>query len=162
MKRILVMAGLALAALLGLWYLSRGAVPSEEMQACNAESWISLPDRELLDGVGKVPGDDYRMLRGNLLKLALQKLETASFYRLSEEEIAAARIDSREAGWPYFMRAVTFSPERNEIRVGVKGRDYFVTHIEQGKQGTSMKCWPVLIFLKEPPERVFVRAEAEE
>lgn len=163
MKRSYLLAGAAVLAFLGLWYLSRGGVPQEEQVACDAPGWISQqPDRELLDGVRHITRDNYLMLRGKLLGQAILSLKTDSFHRLTEEEMAAARIAPREAGWPYFMRALTFNPEKNEINIGSNGRDYFVTHYNQGAKGVSMKCWPVLIFLKEPPERVFVRAEAEE
>lgn len=162
MKRVYILAAVAVLAVLGLWYLSKGGTPQEEQAACDAPGWINLPDRELVEGARHITRDNYLMLRGKLLGQAISRLQSAPFHRLTDEEMAAARIEPREAGWPYFIRGLTFNPEKNEIAVGANGRDYFVTHYGQGAKGVAMKCWPVLIFLKEPPERVFVRAEAEE
>jgi hypothetical protein len=157
-----ILAGAACLAALGLWYLSRGGDAGPEAQTCVAESWIHLPDRELLDGVQAVPQSDYLALQGQLQRLALQRLDKAPFHRLTDEEAKAAKIAEREAGWPYFMRAVTFNPDKNRILIGKGGADYFVTHFDLGAVGTAMKCWPVLIFLKEPPARVFVKGESAE
>ncbi len=160
-RKIAVLAALAVLAAGAVWYFTRGKEDVVAVDACAAEGWMHLPDR-LIDGaVQTVPRSDYTVLRGKLQKLAWERLALASYYRLTDEEAQSAKIDARDAGQPYFMRAVTFNPEKNDVLVGKLGQDYFVSHVGLGAVGAAKKCWPILIFLKEPPSKVYVHAKAE-
>ncbi|CAA6604191.1 exported hypothetical protein [Rhodospirillaceae bacterium LM-1] len=160
-RKMAILAALAVLAMGAVWYFTRSNEETVAVDACAAEGWIHLPDR-LIDGaVQTVARSDYTVLRGKLQKLAWERLAQASYYRLTDEEALSAKIDSREAGQPYFMRAVTFNPEKNDVLVGRLGQDYFVSHVGLGAAGAAKKCWPILIFLKEAPTNVYVHAKAE-